>query len=188
MNHSKTKNHFLMKTTFECAQPFEPPSIAVFICGPNEKIRKAKIRVNEPIASLQTLFPGSPRQFLYHGQILDDDQTVDAYAMADSDIVMAVPLEFVKNCSRSKWLKISEDTTQLSEKLLASSNPSTASEWARLEDLKFIRMSNRSRGQKQIMKRVAIIQNIHGSSLQTQTVIPSQVMEPSVEPIPFVWD
>lgn len=167
----------------------EPERVEVMVCTPHQPIRLISARLTGQIKALQSLWPESPKRFIFNGAELIEAMTFDFYGIKDGDSIIALPQEkkesvFVTN----QWINLTKDNDNFSDSMRWMLDPQTALEAARLRDLHMTKLEKRA---KVFMKISAPFLNDEGKpeALSLESYLDYEAAtEPSTEALPIFWE
>jgi hypothetical protein len=158
------------------------------VVSPNQPVRFVSARLSGQIHALQSLWPNSPKRFIYHGLELEESMTFHDYGLRDGDSIIALshegPCVFEKV---NLWLGLTRDRETFNDCMGWLLNPNTAGEAARLRDLHFIRMERRPRVFMN-MCTPYLQQEIEKRSGLPFTIEYRSPRSPSTEALPILWN
>ena len=169
--------------------------IELLVCSPHQPVRVISARVTGQISALQSLWPESPKRFIYNGNQLHETMTFNFYGIRDGDSIIALPKYQFNDLKCSQWMCLSRDYDSFNEYMKWMVDPRTSDEAARIRDLHIMKMEKRPRAYIKMRYPMfeendsktdtnAIFQKIEKTNLDLSQ---NKSDAPSEEPLPVLW-
>jgi hypothetical protein len=160
--------------------------IELRIFSPMQPIKMVSVRCGCQIGSLQKLWP-SPRRIIFNGLELDDLMTFGSYGLQDGDALVVVSRGDREGTGVSPWISVTRDYEGFNDSLQWALDLRTATESARLADLRKMRFENKIRAFRRFSP--AFLENQQSPAV----VEPSEVDypapgAPSTSALPVSWE
>jgi hypothetical protein len=158
------------------------------ICVPQEPVRVIYAYPSNEISVLQTLWPGSPKKFLFDGIELIPTLTFESYGIRQGDSIIALPHSNCANpLSMHEWTTATRDSEAFNDSVGAILNPATTRQVARLRDLNWRALERRP---KQFQRLCAVIMETEpvGVPLHPTVIMETAPLAPSEEALPVSWN
>lgn len=166
----------------------EPTYIELIVCSPHQPVRRIGANINGHIKSLQTLWPNSPKKFIYNGIVLLPNKTFDEYGIKSGDSIVALTIEENDDSSSvNHWLFVTRDNETFSNQLKWLLNPKTVLEASRIRDLHLFKLENKPTLYRKFCQPFIKL-NCESKTQQSTVTLPEQPTEPSTDELPILWN
>lgn len=210
---AKTKYHCssarFMRQDDEGHKEFNGYMIEICLCIPNHFLKRVSVSSKQPISLLNSLFPNEEKVYIYKGQVLSTNKTFEQYDFGSFEHVVALTSSTIDengvfsessfNFKRSpdfdydkyKWIQMTKDAENFAEKVSAAASRISSREFARLRDLRLIKLEQkRSFWSKKCSRFIS--SNIPSTTFSKKD-IPlvidfKQYESPRSEAMPFLWN
>ena len=160
--------------------------IRVIVCIPSRCIRR-EIRVNPKmmIQDLKRFLPNPDCDLVYAGATLIETMPLAFYSVNDGDYMVALSKS---NESSSIWVHMTEDNEAFSERMRSLVDPQLSSEYARIKDLKMMRIAERPSVLAKLGALYSTSERQAGPSKRVPTVIGEPSEGPNNSALPVPWN
>lgn len=183
--------------------------IEICLCIPNHFLKRISVNSKQPVSWLNNLFPNEEKVYIYKGQVLSQNKTFEQYDFGSFEHVVALTScsaddessfsvsTFHYNRSpdfdfdKYRWIQMTKDAENFAEKVSAAASRISSREFARLRDLRLMKMEQRrSFWNKKCLRFIS--SNGPSSSFSKKSVplvIDFKHCEsPRSEAMPFLWN
>lgn len=186
--------------------------VEICLCIPNHFLKRVSVNCKQPISLLNSLFPNEEKVYIFNGQILSQNKTFEQYDFGNFEYVVALTssstednnnindfTESSHNYKRSpdfdfdkyKWIQMTKDAENFAEKVSAAASRISSREFARLRDLRLIKLEQKRSFWSKKCSR--FISSSYPSASFSQKNIPlvidfKQYESPRSEAMPFLWN
>lgn len=161
--------------------------VTIVICAPRELLKIISIPLDGFVCSLETLYNGRKRIFIYNGNKMDPTQTYRSYGIREGDYIISIPSSISEE-NESRWISMSRDADSFIEAMRGNLNIRTCREAARLRDLQMDRIEKRSRNYQRILSSYMNLEENHDIEFSMKIpFIISTAKEPSTKALPLLW-
>lgn len=165
----------------ELTEFIQSDRMKLFIFVPKVGIQVVCVTKNAHVSILNNLFPGEKKIYIHKGTVMNKTQTLKYYDVADSDGIVAIPLDdYIAD--KNQWQEVTNDQERFSLQLKKVIDPSIKREQDRLCDLKFARIEMRP----QSFRKLKNIDTDY-KPITHRTVIPEIPELPIENPLPVFW-
>lgn len=180
--------------------------IEICLCIPNQFLKRVSVNSKQPVSLLNSLFPNEEKVYIYKGQVLSPKKTFEQYDFGSFEHVVALTCSTTEvdsndskfNFKRSpdfdydkyKWIQMTKDVDNFAEKVSAAASRISSREFARLRDLRLIKMEQkRSFWCKKCSRFISSNMPSTFSQKDIPLVINFKHYEsPRSEAMPFLWN
>jgi hypothetical protein len=159
----------------------EPISVNVLI--PRNRVRVFSLLRSSNIALLKTALPNM--DFIFNGQLLEDNCTLDFYNIQPNDSIVALPSN-PGTGQVERWMRITRDADAFSDCVRSLVSKKSRSESLRLHDLRAMRIESRPRVYRRLCEAERNAPML-SSGKTCPTVVPGREKEVSTAPLPMCW-
>ncbi len=106
--------------------------IIINIVVPRKCVRVVAVNRTQRIAFLNRLFPNEKREYIYNGQMLNENHTMKFYNLKSHDSIVALPACSDLNTAKTTWIRLTRDNESFSESVNTSISKRNRGEYARL--------------------------------------------------------
>jgi hypothetical protein len=155
------------------------------VCSPRQPVRLISARLSGQISALQSLWPSSPKRFIYNGVELADAMTFAFYGIRDGDSIIALPAGGDSLHHTSQWIAPTRDADAFNDALHWMLDPATAAESARLRDIHLLKLEMRPRA----FRKMNIADDEEKDPKAAADVATCQpALAPTTRPLPVPWN
>lgn len=163
--------------------------LIVFLCQPKQIIKKILVHKSTRVFELSSLFPNSPKCFIYHGFTLQSNMKLENYGIKNFDHIVVLQDESSNKYTSEQlmWMNATSDQQEFNDKLFLTTTSSQL-EFARLKDIKMSRIELKRHAFFKVASRVLNESQprFDLSSSNLVTDLPSAKL--SDEPLPAFWN